>query len=519
MSVLHEPVRVLVVDDDEDDYALTRDLFRQAAGIRHELAWAPDYGTALAAARAGEHDVWLIDYRLGAADGIALVRELIEAGYDTPIIVLTGQGDQRVEFEAALAGADDYLVKGEITPALLERTVRYAIQRRRHVRALRESEERLRENQRLEALGRLAGGIAHDFNNMMSAVVGFSDLALRRLEEPEVLAQYIGEIKRAGQRAARMTQQLLAFGRRQILDVRPLDLNAVVTDMTALLQRLVHEDIELVTDLEPRLAPVTADPGQLEQAIMNLVINAGDAMPAGGLLRIETANVEIGDGDDVLAPGEYVRLAVGDTGTGMTAEVQARIFEPFFTTKEVGKGTGLGLATVFGIVKQSGGDIRVESEVGVGTTFTILLPRSHSAVAPRSGGQADTVSGGTETILLVEDEELVRIFVREVLVGDGYTVLEAPGAARALELSRDHPGRIDLLLTDVVMSELDGKTLAARIREMRPDIKTIYMSGYSADVIVDRGGLEADVVFLPKPLEHVSLLGKVREVLDGGRPR
>jgi two-component system cell cycle sensor histidine kinase/response regulator CckA len=514
-------VAVLLVDDDEEDALLTQDLLAQIEGTRYRPDWVGRYSDALAAVEHTSYDVCLVDYRLGPEDGIALVRELLANGFDTPIIVLTGLGDRTVDIEATSAGAADYLVKGEVTPALLERTIRYSMRRHADMRALRESEEGLRQGQRMEAVGRFAGGVAHDFNNMMSAVVGFSALVLDALEPENPLRRYVEEIQRAGERASDMTKQLLAFTRKQVLLPQVLDLNEVVTDVNGLLARLIGEDVELRSDLAPSLHPVEADAGQLEQVIVNLAVNARDAMPRGGTLTIATANREIAETDATarqrdLEPGSYVELSVTDTGEGMDDATQRQIFEPFFTTKEEGKGTGLGLATAFGIVKQSGGHIAVESEPGRGTTFTICLPRVKAAalaLAP-AAAPAHVPGGGSETILLVEDEEVVRILEREVLERHGYTVLEATGPDHATELSRTHEGVIDLLLTDVVMPGMSGDKLAEHLLAERPGMKVIFASGYAADMIAQRGLLAPGTAFLPKPLTPASIAGKVREVLD-----
>ncbi len=521
MSAQPDPIRVVLVDDDEDDYLFTKDLLARIEGVRHELAWVDSYDSARQASTEADYDVWLVDYRIGPDDGIQLVRDLIADGHDEPVIILTGQGDREVDVEAASAGAADYLVKGEIGPALLERTIRYSIRSAAQIRALRESEERLRQNQRMEALGQLAGGVAHDFNNMMSAVIGFSELGLIRIDDRERLQHYFHEIKRAGERAAAMTHQLLAFSRKQVLEVKVIDLNAVIADVEKLLQHLITDDVELVTVLDERLGPVEADPGQVEQVLMNLAINASDAMPTGGKLTIETANVDIDEESAAqhadMQPGPYVVLAVSDTGIGMDADTARRVFEPFFTTKEVGQGTGLGLATVFGIVKQSGGDVRVYSEPEHGTTFRVYLPRVQSpvdAIAHTTRGDDEPLEG-SETILLVDDEELVRTFEREVLGECGYTVLEATDAHHALELSRRFDGPIHLLLTDVVMPGLSGRELAEHVAADRPELQTLFTSGYTSDAIVRHGVLEAGIAYVPKPLSRLTLTRKVREVLDG----
>jgi len=383
----------------------------------------------------------------------------------------------------------------------------------------KELESSLLQAQKMDAVGQLAGGIAHDFNNLISAVIGFGELVLGRLEEGDPAHAQVQQIVRAGERAASMTNQLLAFSRKQMLQPRVLDLNAVVADSEQLLGRLIGEDIALTCVLDPEVEPVLADPVQLEQAIVNLAVNARDAMPTGGRLTIETANVEI-DSEYAAShvdvqPGHYVVLAVSDTGEGMDAETQARIFEPFFTTKREGRGTGLGLATVFGIVKQSGGNVSVYSEPAHGTTFKLYLPRAeHSLAQDEHEPASATLLGGSETILLVEDEDLVRDLERQLLEECGYTVLEARDAQRALDLAASHGGPIDLLLTDVVMPGLGGRELVERLTPDRPRMKVLYSSGYADDAVVRHGVLEAEVEFLAKPFTPSALAAKVREVLD-----
>ena len=385
--------------------------------------------------------------------------------------------------------------------------------------ALRQIEEQLRQSQKMEAIGQLAGGVAHDFNNLLTAITGYAELSMRKLWEEDPIFHNLGEIRKASERASSLTRQLLAFSRRQILQPKVLDLNRIVSDTEKMLARLIGEDIELQTILEPTLGSVKADPSQIEQVLMNLVINARDAMPGGGRLTIETQNVYLDanySGRHIaVEPGPYVLLAVSDTGAGMDSVTQARIFEPFFTTKEQGKGTGLGLSTVYGIVKQSGGSIWVYSELGEGTTFKIYLPRVDEIVPeymrPDTGSQA---ARGTETILLAEDDELVRNLAREILEESGYTVLEAPNGGAALLLCEQQKAEIDLLLTDVVMPEMSGRQLAERLVEIRPRMKVVYMSGYTADAVLRRGALEDETKFIQKPFTPDALTSKVREILD-----
>jgi PAS domain S-box-containing protein len=402
---------------------------------------------------------------------------------------------------------------------------------RRSERALHQSEEQLRQAQKMDAVGKLAGGIAHDFNNLLMVIRGDSDLMLRRLAPGHPLRRNAEGIREAADQAATLTRQLLAFSRKQVMAPRLVDLNGIVASIHAMLQRLLGETINLVTITAPDLGGVKADPGQMEQMILNLCVNARDAMPDGGRLTIRTANVQL---DETAAarwndvkPGPYVMLEVADTGIGMDAETRSHLFEPFFTTKEQGKGTGLGLSTVYGTVKQSGGHISVESEPGQGSTFTVYLPRvaatapppeprpAAAAPAPRPRVEALLTPGRGETILLVEDAQRVRAVVREILEMSGYVVLEARHGAEALELSNQHPGVIHLLVTDVVMPQMSGRELAQRLATLRPELKVLYMSGYTDDAIVRHGVLAAGIAFLAKPFTPDALALKVREVLDG----
>jgi len=386
---------------------------------------------------------------------------------------------------------------------------------------VRSMEEQLRQSQKMEAVGRLAGGVAHDFNNLLTAISGYSDLLLHRLPAYSTLRRNVEEIRKAGDRAAALTRQLLAFSRRQVLQPKVLDLNTVVTNMGQMLHRLIGEDIELATDLSPSLSLVKADPGQIEQVIVNLAVNARDAMPDGGRITIATADADLSHAyaaaHPEVRPGPHVLLSVADTGHGMSDETQAHLFEPFFTTKERGKGTGLGLATVYGIVQQSGGHIRVNSATNRGSTFLIYLPRVEAPEDSAQTGDRPPLphpSPGTETILLAEDEDVVRQLAREILSGNGYKVLDAGNGREALLISEAHRGEIHLLLTDVVMPKMSGRELTERIRPLRPGLRILYMSGYTDDAILRHGVLEDGIPFLQKPFTPEELARKVREVLD-----
>jgi len=380
-------------------------------------------------------------------------------------------------------------------------------------------EAQLRQAQKMEAVGQLAGGVAHDFNNLLTIISGYSDMIAAKVAQDNALSNQVKQIQKAAERAAKLTRQLLAFGRRQIMAPENLDLNAVVAHMGGMLPGLISLDIELKTAPSRELGRVKADAGQVEQIIINLAVNARDAMPQGGTLTLETSNVDITENVARqhlgMKPGAYVMLAVTDTGCGMDAETQAHIFEPFFTTKEEGKGTGLGLATVYGIVKQSGGYISVESAPGEGATFRVYLPRIEAPAVVRELAPAVSIdTRGTETILVVEDEEGLRTLVRGVLKSRGYRILEAASGEGALALCRHHAGHIDLLVTDVVMPKMNGPELASRLDTLRPEIKVLYISGYTNGMVSLRGGRDTKYAYLAKPFTPQALVSKVREVLD-----
>jgi signal transduction histidine kinase len=512
------------VEDSEDDaLLLLRELRRGDFELTYDRVTTPEAMSLALDKR--EWDIVVSDYSLPHFSGPAALVLLKQKGLDLPFIIVSGAIGEEVAVAAMKDGAHDYIMKGNLRRLMpaVEREIREAEERRarKHAEeALRRSEEQLRQSQKLEAIGRLAGGIAHDFNNYLGVIIGYSELLTERLGPAHALRKNAGMVKDAALRAAALTRQLLAFSRKQVLEPRVLDLNAVVIEVSKMLRPLIGEGIELVVAPDPALGNVKADPAQIDQIIMNLAVNARDAMPEGGKLTIETANVEL---DEAYAsqhakalPGPYVMLAVTDTGIGMDKETQARIFEPFFTTKEKDKGTGLGLATVYGIVKQSGGYIWVYSEVGRGTTFKIYLPRLEAPVQKVEVRAPSLHVKGSETILVAEDQEMLLELAREFLVDAGYTVLEASNGAQAIDISQRHQSPIDLLMTDAVMPGMSGRELARHLQSQRPELKVLYVSGYADDAVFPNGLLEPGTAFLPKPYAREALLLKLREVLTGG---
>jgi signal transduction histidine kinase len=505
------PLHALIVEDRATDAEMIlRELRRGGFVPTHERV---ETAEALRAALARQPwDVVLSDYYLPGFDAPAALAVLQASGQDLPFIVVSGSVGEDTAVAAMRAGATDYIMKDRLQrlPPAVTRALADAGVRRERVQLQRD----LAQAQKLEAIGRLAGGVAHDFNNVLTAILGSAELLLLDTPEGASAREEVEIIRDAAQRAQELIRQLLAFSARQVLQPAVTDLNDLIKNLSRMLRRLIGEDLALATELADALGAVRVDPGQVEQVLVNLAVNARDAMPDGGRLTIRTENVEMTDSGD-LPDGRYVLVEVVDTGSGMDAATLARVFEPFFTTKARGKGTGLGLATVYGIVRQSGGQVAVSSTLGTGTTFRIHLPRVDAPVEPsRTAPPVAVPAAGTETVLVAEDEQIVRVLIRKVLEQAGYTVLLAGGGAEALQLAERHTGPIHLLVTDVVMPGMNGRELARRLLERRPDTKVLYVSGY-ADVAVERHGvLDPGTAFMQKPFSPSALARRVRDVLD-----
>ena len=524
-GVTNKALRALIADDSENDVLLLLRVLRKAGYEPvYERVWtAPAMKAAL---QRQAWDIVISDYEMPNFGGFEALQLLKESGHDLPFILVSAVVSEETAVAAMKAGAHDYIMKrnlARLVPAI-ERELREAqtrVARKAAEAALRQSEEQLRQVQKIEAMGRLAAGVAHDFNNILTAIMGHSELLLRQLDAGDPRRKNAEQIEKVAHLAAGLTRQLLIFSRKQVIEPRVLDLNAVILDIKKMLRRLIGENIEFCTLLDPAAGHIKADPGQIEQVIMNLAVNARDAMPTGGKLTVATANTALDKNclknfPDMDA-GNYVMLAVTDTGTGMSEEVKAHLFEPFFTTKPSGKGTGLGLATCFGIVKQNTGHITVQSELGSGTTFKIYFPQVQSAIEPlRVRNRPAEVAGGNETVLLVEDEPVVRELAVATLREKGYTVVEAVNGEEGLRLAQQHDGKIDLVLTDVVMPVMGGKEMADALRSSHPNTRVLFTSGYTEDALGHHGVLRPGILFLPKPYLTATLARKVREVLDEG---
>jgi signal transduction histidine kinase len=527
------PLQLLLVEDSEDDAHLTLLALRKS-GFDVSFERVETRETMKAALLARAWDVIVSDYSMPTFSAPEAFETLTQTGFDIPFLIVSGTVGEETAVQAMRMGVNDYLLKGSLHrlgPAI-EREVRDCASRRARRQAeegrtraetsLGEAEAQLRQAQKMEAVGRLAGGVAHDFNNLLTIILSYASFAIDAVKPADPLHDDLSAIKRAAERAADLTRQLLAFSRQQVLQPKVLDLGQVVRGVEPMLSRLVGEDVTVtVLPADARgqsTCKVHADPGQLEQVIMNLVVNARDAMPRGGQITIETSNVildaEYSAQHVNVQPGAYVMLAITDTGSGMDKATIARIFEPFFTTKPKDQGTGLGLSTVYGIVKQSGGDIWVYSELDGGTTFKVYFPRTERSDIEELAPVALRSLRGTETVLVVEDEDEVRSIMCAVLRRHGYTVLEAENGGEALLICEKFSARIDLLVTDVIMPRMSGRELVERLLPVRPTMKVLFVSGYTENAILHHGVLDSGVCFLQKPITPAALSTKVRDVLQ-----
>jgi signal transduction histidine kinase len=515
-----KPLRLLLVEDCEPDAELLLHELR-TGGYDVTLERVETAGALRAALDTKPWDLVLSDYSLpsfSAPEALAVVQETHP---ELPFIIVSGTIGEDTAVTALKTGAADFLVKGRLARLLpaIERELKEVALRATRVRERQALEDQLRQSQKLEGIGRLAGGIAHDFNNLLTAIMGYTEMILDQIGPDKPISRDLEEIRAASERAVALTRQLLAFSRKQTLHLAPVDLNEVVTGMRDMLQRLIGEAVTISLRLTPGLAPILADRTQLEQILMNLVVNARDAMPAGGTVVVDTGWADETEVTAVThesaAAGNYARLRVVDTGAGMDAQTQSRIFEPFFTTKPVGHGTGLGLSTVYGVIQQLGGHLAVTSQVGRGTTFTLYFPESArdgtlGQVAARKRPMA--LAEHREVVLVVEDQRGVRQLVFRILTRHGYTVLEAASAEDALALFEQQGPRIDLLLTDVVMPGMSGGALADKLTALRPGLSVLFMSGFTGTD--GSSQLPASAVIVEKPFTASILLQVVRDVLD-----
>ncbi|TKS63792.1 MAG: hybrid sensor histidine kinase/response regulator [Nitrospira sp.] len=521
------PLRLLHLEDDPVDAELITTTLMEG-NIPCQTQLVDTRQAFVTALKEGRMDLILADYSIPGFDGMTALTLARQHCPDVPFLFVSATIGEELAIDAMHQGATDYVLKqrlGRLVPSV-QRALRELddrAERKRAEEALRQSEKQFRHSQKMEAVGRLAGGIAHDFNNLLTVIMGYSQVLLKELGPQHPLRGKTEETLKAGEKAATLIRQLLTFSSKQSLDPKILSLNTAVTSLESLLRRLIGEDIQLVTKLDPTNGRLRADQAQLEQVLANLVVNARDAMPKGGTLTIETAQVELTRSPvyqvTPLPPGNYVRLSVSDTGCGMDRKTQSHIFEPFFTTKEEGKGTGLGLSTVFGIVTQSGGAIDVTSRVGHGTRFDLYFPSVESDILTTAPTQPlGQTQKGTETILLVEDESSVRMLIRDELRKLGYRVIEAKNGVEACLLATQQTGSLQLLLTDVVMPGMGGRELAQHLSVIKPDLRTLFISGYMDDVGIMAGQEEGTSSFLQKPFTPEVLARAVRTLLDASTP-
>jgi len=510
-------VSILLIDDDPQAQALI-EMALIDAHFERKIEVVTTAAAGLERIKADHHDIYLVDQRLPDGTGLDVIRAAKDLGTDKPFILMTGYGSGALDEAALREGAADYVEK-HLVGAHLERSIRYALRNWQASRALQDREEQLRQSQKMEAIGRLAGGVAHDFNNLLTAVIGYTDMIAERTDLDPATAREVGEIRLAADRGAALTRQLLAFSRKQLLNPTVLNVNDSVAGLLHMLPRLIGDHIHTDARLAAGLGFVKADASQLEQVIVNLVLNARDAMPTGGYVTIETANIELTEDrlsaeGLVLEPGPYVMLSITDTGVGMDETTRAHAFEPFFTTKEKGKGTGLGLATVYAIIDQSGGGIAMDTAPERGTSIRIYLPVTDAPASIERPRATRGATEGTETLLLVEDNDAIREISAQALRRRGYTVFEARNGEEAIDWASKSVVLADMLITDVVMPGMSGPNLAARLLQQTPNLRVLYMSGYTDDATEVHGAFWGGVPLLQKPFTPSQLAESVRMALD-----
>jgi signal transduction histidine kinase len=510
-------VSILLIDDDPQAQALI-EMALIDAHFERRIEVVTTAAAGLERIKADHHDIYLVDQRLPDGTGLDVIRAAKHLGADKPFILMTGYGSGALDEAALREGAADYVEK-HLVGAHLERSIRYAVRNWQASRALQDREEQLRQSQKMEAIGRLAGGVAHDFNNLLTAIIGYTDMIAERSELDQATAREVGEIRLAADRGAALTRQLLAFSRKQLLNPTVLNINDSVAGLLHMLPRLIGDHIHTDARLAAGLSFVRADASQIEQVIVNLVLNARDAMTTGGYVTIETANVEL-TGDRLaaeglaLAPGPYVMLAITDTGVGMDETTRAHAFEPFFTTKAKGKGTGLGLATVYAVIDQCGGGITMDTAPERGTAIRIYLPVTDAPTPPERQHAPPRATEGTETLLLVEDNDAIREISAQALRRRGYTVFEARNGEEAIDWASKSTVQAAMLITDVVMPGMSGPNLAARLMQQTPTLRVLYMSGYTDDATEVHGAFWGGVPLLQKPFTPSQLAESVRMALD-----
>lgn len=553
-------LKILLIEDNPGDAGLIRAMLAESPIMTCSLKWVETLSEGMRLIEEEETDLILLDLGLPDSLGLDTLRRLYAGTRHKPaVVVMSGMGDEDIGVAAVQEGAQDYLVKGQVDGCLLIRSIRHAIERNEAEKALQHAHDELenqvrlrteklsqtivaleRENmerqraeyereklqmqlmqvQKMESIGRLAGGIAHDFNNMLGVILGHAELAIKRSDQSQPMYIHLLEISKAAKRSANITRQLLAFARKQAVTPEILDLNKTLDGMLMMLRRLIGENIELVWTPGKNLEQIKIDPSQLDQILVNLCINARDAIETTGKIIIETGadtfDKTLCSSNAQFMPGDFVHLSVSDTGCGIAKENLPLLFEPFFSTKDVGKGTGLGLATIYGIVKQNNGFIDVHSEPGRGSQFTIYLPIHHGIDDRYSqdGDQAEAVSCGKNTILLVEDEISLLKTTSTILKQHGYTVLSASTPGEALRLADSYCGRIDLLISDIVMPDMNGNQLVKKLSAIFPNLRSILTSGYTAEIIARQGIIEQGVLFLPKPYSIRDLAAKIEKTLS-----